>query len=603
MNTCGLIGRRTCLSILLVGCGLAASAQGFTRRTWHDAEKRHTKEIYQVKDTISNIPHGKYISYFVNGNVESRGQFTNNETTGIWEFYYETGTLRMRGILRHNANYGKWEYFYESGEKSMEGVINGRNREGEWRMYYENGRLKERGEYRGNKRVGLWTSWFEDGAIRSEIEYDNDLGTSTEYYHSGKVAAVGPISGTRRAGHWRTFSLDGTLESEGDYLNGKKHGAWTNYFPSGKIASKGAYVNDLPDGKWEYYFEDGRVSSSGEYLGGVKSGSWQTRNPGGTLKSEAHYVDGTGEYREYYESGKLRLKGKVVHGKREGKWEYFYEDGKPEGVCEFANDKGTYYGYYPDGTLRTKGTLEGEQKTGTWELYENDGKLSGYYRPFYDDRQLGREITSLANASLSGARSSGSARKMTHFDARFNEFRGLIVATNPVMVFAGRCPLGVEFYLQERLGHEFEFMGIREPFFRSDTRIPVGKLYDRGYAITVKQKLYNEMRAGMWYFGHEIRFTNVGHFTNIAFSHSPENIFAATAVEQRIGWGPLVGYRIMRHNNAQGFTIDAVFSANIGYRGFDVDPNFASWFETLEQSRLATTVHFGLNFGKVFSFR
>jgi hypothetical protein len=59
----------------------------------------------------------------------------------------------------------------------------------------------------------------------------------------------------------------------------------------------------------------------------------------------------------------------------------------------------------------------------------------------------------------------------------------------------------------------------------------------------------------------------------------------------------------MQRNNAKGFTIDCFVSANAGYRGFDVDPNFESYFEHVNQSRLATSVHFGLNFGRVFSFR
>lgn len=587
--------------ILFAGASYA-SAQGLTRQTYHDPEKKQLKEVYQVKDTVRNIAHGRYISYYLNGSVESKGQFTNNETTGVWEFFYETGNLKMRGILRQNANYGLWEYFYESGQKSREGHVNGRNREGEWKMYYENGQIKEIGEYKGNKRVGLWLSYFEDGVLKGDIEYADDFGTYTEYYHSGKVWAQGPKAGTRVVGHWRFFAEDGTLQSEGEYQNGKKHGDWKNYFSTGAIASTGRYENDKPVGRWEYYFEDGKVSSSGEYLGGIKTGSWRTMNNDGTLKSEAVLNKGTGDYREYYSSGRLKIKGRIVDGKREGKWEYFYEDGKLEGVCDYLNDKGTFLGYYPNGGLRTKGTVEGEQKTGTWELYENDGNLSGYYRPFYDDRKLGKEIAALARTTKA-TKSASSARKLTYFDARFNEFRGVIIEGNPIMVFAGRLPVGVEFYLQERLGHEFEFTGIRDPFFKADATIPVGKKFERGYAICIKQKLYNEMKAGMWYFGHEIRFTNYGHFINQPVVPVSTELFTYSAVEQRIEWGLLVGYRIMQRNNARGFTIDAFFSGDIGYRGFDVDPTSAIYFQDLKQSKLSTTLHFGLNFGKVLSFR
>src|SRR5258708_27967598 len=129
--------------------------QGITRFTYHDAQKKNPKEAYQVKDTIKNVLHGRYISYFLNGRIESKGQFVNNETTGIWEFYYETGNLKMRGILRQNSNYGLWEYFYENGQKSMEGMINGKNKEGEWKIYYESGDLKEVGEYQDNKRTAM----------------------------------------------------------------------------------------------------------------------------------------------------------------------------------------------------------------------------------------------------------------------------------------------------------------------------------------------------------------------------------------------------------------------------------------------------------------
>src|SRR5687768_18494187 len=89
------------------------------RQTYHDPEKRNLKEVYQVKDTVKNILHGWYISYFVNGKIESQGQFTDNETSGIWEFFYETGKLKMRGILFKSANYGLWEYFFRSEERRV----------------------------------------------------------------------------------------------------------------------------------------------------------------------------------------------------------------------------------------------------------------------------------------------------------------------------------------------------------------------------------------------------------------------------------------------------------------------------------------------------
>jgi len=592
--------------LFLVSLSTGVFAQEFTRQTYHDKDKKSLKEVYQVKDTVRNIPHGRYISYYLNGSMESKGQFTNNETSGVWEFYYETGKLKMRGILFKGANYGLWEYFFESGQKSMEGIINGRNREGEWKMYYENGHIKETGEYKNNKHVGLWKNMFEDGTLKGEIEYTEDHGRYTEYYHTGKVKGEGPKAGSKSVGFWRYFAEDGTLQSDGEYLDGNKNGVWTNYYPSGKPSLKGSYTNDQPSGTWEYFYEDGTLSSVGEFDQGKKHGHWKSFTTKGKLKSEIAYENGSGEYREYYESGKLKMKGRITEEKRDGPWEFYYEDGKKEGACTYTKGKGMYYGYYASGTLQTKGKMEGDLKTGTWEIYENDGKLSGYYRPFYDDKKLSAEITGLAAKSTSSSKKSSSQRKgFTYFDPRFNEFQGVIFGTNPVWLAAGRLPLGIEFYLQERIGHEFEFIGIRDPFFKADTDITPGKQFERGYSIAIKQKFYNPLKAGMWYFGQEIRFTNLGHFVNhtMPISQSPDDVFTFNAVEQRIEWGVLLGYRIMRRNNAKGFTMDAFVSGDIGYRGFDVDPDYLTYFEDINQDKFAKTFHFGLNLGNVFSFR
>jgi uncharacterized protein len=589
------------LTLMLSGVACSAVAQGSTRQTFHDHEKKHLKEVYQVRDTVRNILHGRYISYYLNGNVESKGQFTNNETTGVWEFFYETGNLKMRGILRQNANYGLWEYFYESGQKSMEGNINGKNREGEWKSYYENGQVKEQGEYLVNKRIGLWNFYFEDGALKGEIEYADDFGTYTEYYHSGKVFSEGPRMGTRNVGQWRFFAEDGTIHAEGEYVNGKKHGDWINYYPTGKTSSRGKYENDIPVGHWEYFFDDGSVSSAGDFQDGKKSGYWKTVSDDGNVKSEVTFDGGVGDYREYYASGKLKCKGRMKNEKKEGKWEYFFEDGKREGECDFVNGKGTYYGYYPNGNLQTKGTLDGDLKTGTWEIFENDGKLSGYYRPFYDDKKLASEITTLA--AKSSRTPSSKRRNLTYFDARFNEFRGLIVGTNPIMSFAGKLPVAIEYYFQERLGHEFEFIGIREPFFKTDASIPAGEKYERGYAIAVKQKFYNQVKGDIWYFGHEMRFTNLAHFVNENPQGNPSTVVTFNAGEQRIEYGPLLGYRVMKRNNGTGFTVDAFVSVNIGYRAFNVESPFESYFQGVMKSRLSTSFNFGFNLGHVFSFR
>jgi len=579
----------------------ALFAQGFTRYTYHDPEKKNLKEVYQVKDTIRNILHGKYISYFLNGNVDSKGQFVNNETSGTWEFYYESGKLKMRGNLKQNSNNGLWEYFYESGNKSMEGIIENKKRVSTWKVYYESGELKEAGEYVDNKRDGLWLTYFEDGTKRGEIEYTEDYGRYTEYYHSGRLFAEGPKAATRNAGHWRYYDEKGALQMEGDYVNGKKQGIWKNYYASGNVYSSGNYENDEAVGQWKYFFEDGSINASGEFVSGKKHGYWSAYSTAGKLKSEITYNGGSGEYREYYAGGKLKVKGYILEGKNHGPWKYFYEDGKLEGECEFIKGKGNYTGYYPSGALQTKGMIEDDLRVDTWELYAEDGKLSGYYKPVYDgDKNLANEINAMAKAP---ARVSKTSRKgFYYFDSRFREYRGVILQGNPLFCFVGFLPMGIEFYNEERLGHEFEFEAIRDPFFTADAKVAKNKVYDRGYAIAVKQKFYNTMDQGMWYFAHEIRFTNLSHFANIDFPQAPGSIFTASASEQRAEYGILLGIRLMQNNRGDGFTIDTNIGYDIGYRSFYSEPIFADSFHSVNQDKLSHTFRVGLNVGYSLSF-
>ncbi len=589
--------------LVFSACCTHLFSQGFTRYNYHDPEKQHVKELYQVKDTVRNMLNGRYISYYLNGAVESKGQFVDNETTGVWEFYYETGDLKMRGVLRQGSNHGVWEYFFENGQKSMEGAILDKNRTGEWKLYYESGELKEMGRYEDNKRTGYWKTLFEDGSLRGEIDYENDYGRYTEYYHSGNVFAVGPRSGSRNVGLWKYYAEDGsTLMTEGGFVNGRKSGEWKTYYPSGKVASAGRYENDDTVGQWQYYFENGTVSSSGEYRGGLKQGYWNSFTPDGFRLSETEYAEGKGEYREYYKNGKLKVKGRVAGGKREGMWEYYFDDGRIEGKCEYKEGRGTYFGYYPSGTLQTKGTIEDDRRVGTWELYEADGTLAGYYKPIYGEKDLEQQILKLSAQIPKENPQRSMGTHFSYFSTRVNEYRGTILQANPLYMLLGSLPFGVEFYNQERLGHEFAFVGYRDPFFVADNKVSLGEVYKRGYAIALRQKFYNPIRLGQWYFGHELRFTNLGHFTNAALQQFPDNVITGGASEQRIEYGVMLGYRLMERNNNEGFTMDASAGYDIGYRSFDADPLFEAYFTTVDQNPLATSWYFLITFGYCFSF-
>ncbi|MEQ8242526.1 membrane-binding protein [Fulvivirga sp.] len=576
------------------------------RYVYHDEDKSKLKEMFYVRDSVSNILEGKYLSYYINGNIESEGQFKNNETYGEWNFYYETGKLKMKGVVKRNSSDGYWEYYYEQGSKSMEGEISNQKRRGEWKIYYESGKLKEKGVFVNNKREGHWNEYYEDGQLKGEADYTYDKGRYIEYYPTGEKKAEGPKSGSRHVGLWKYYYQNGNKQAEGLYQNGKRVEDWRFYHDNGEVSAQGSYKAGDADGEWTYYYDNGQVSSKGDFLGGKKAGYWGNFYEDGSTKGEITFDQGTGEYKEYYKSGKLKLSGTIQNEKNHGVWQYFYENGQLEGECNFIEGRGEYYGYYPDGTLQTKGVLEDGQKVGRWELYKNDGTLSGYYKPIYDEpiERVEPQKPERKARKYGVAAYKFKGRRFSYFQPKINEFQGVILSTNPFATFIGRLPFAMEFYLQERLGHEFEFEGIRTPFYIEDHKVPLNDVYTRGYSITIRQKFYNPTgnSYSLWYFGHEIRFTNQSHFSNTTSILFPENVIRASASEQKVEYLVLLGYRLLQDTRSKGYTIDLFVGAGSGLRKFDKGGNFESAFDDLDQSDITFAYTFGVNIGYAFSF-
>jgi len=589
--------------ILLILSALPCKAQ-VTRYTYHDDEENQLKEVYQVRDSGNNILDGKYISYYLNGNIESQGQFEDNETVGSWDFYYETGKLKMTGTLKPNSNDGYWEYFYENGNKSMEGEISNQKRRGEWKIYYESGELKEQGTFRENKREGLWETYYEDGSLKGEINYTYGKGIMVEYYPTGEKRAKGPKFGIKRDGRWFYYFKDGNLQAEGEYENSRKVGEWHYYHRNGNISANGKFKAGEAHGEWTYFYETGEVSSKGAFVDGNKTGYWGVFFEDGNLKGETTFIEGDGQYKEYYPNGNIRIEGAIVDGERNGLWKYYYKGGQIEGRCEFENGKGEYTGYYPDGTMQTKGMIEDGQRVGKWELYDKKGELAGYYKPIYEESALEeadlKTIDTKKDYGVADYRFKG--RRLNYFKPKINEFQGVIIGFNPLFSFLGRVPFGVEFYMQERLGHEFEFEGIRDPFFVLDDDVPLDEVFTRGYSTALKQKFYNPSSLGLWYFGHEIRFTNLSHFVNILNQQVEENEIRIGASEQKFEYSVLLGYRFMQSTSNKGLTIDLFLGVGGGYRSFDVADINKEAFEDLNQSEFTFRLSYGLNIGYVISF-
>ncbi|MDH3709996.1 MAG: membrane-binding protein [Cyclobacteriaceae bacterium] len=598
-------------TLLLATVGLAQDQKVIT---YYDQELKQKKEVYFLKEG-TQLLNGPYTSYYIDGHKKELGTFEDNQPVGHWEYFFENGSLKMSGEIRDNLNYGPWQYYFENGNLSMEGSLYHGVRDGLWHYYYESGALKSRGEFSNGSKVKIWNTFFEDSQIKSQIYYSGDRGDFKEFYNSGKLKAAGIKINDKNEGAWEYYYENGVLQARGGYVNGIKQGLWEFYHPNGTSSAVGTYKDGLGEGEWTYYDEQGTVTSQGVERSGRKDGYWHLYYEDGSIKGRGLFNDGEGFYKEYYESGALKVSGLVKNGINEGKWLYYYEDGILEGESRFVKGTGEYKGYYKDGALKMQGIIENGIKTGIWSLYNNDGSLAGYYKTYYEDNKPVFRIIEESTPEPDTIRVTYEKpeylfkkKRIRYFRPQVNEFRGIIIGTNPVSMAVGSIPFSVEYYMQERLGYELQYSIVRDPFFTSDANVRINEIYDRGYSLALRQKFYSEDgRLGMFYFGHELRFSTIDHFANIVDSLNIVNRSVIGADEKRYEYSLLLGYRFLRDAGGTGITIDSFIGLGIGYRDYNRDypevEDFEGIFDELDTDELSIPFRFGINIGFMLEAR
>lgn len=600
--------------VLLPICYLtiqATFAQNIQLKNYYEG-KKSLREVYYVKDTNSYVLDGEYIAYHANGKVKTRGSYRDNLSTGLWEYFFENGAIKMRGNLEPDGVTGQWEYYFENGQKSMEGLLIGRKRNGLWTFYYEQSGVKSKGSFSDGKRNGHWQYFHEDETLKAEANYEEDKGLYMEYYRSGAIRAKGMNNGGKSDSLWTYYYENGHEKAQGNYKDGRKNGKWRYFYENGKLSSQGTYQNGLSEGQWTYYHENGKISSEGMEKSGVKDGFWKLYHKTGVFKGESTFVQGDGPYKEYYEGGNLKISGHIKNEKNHGKWLYYYEDGKLEGESDFKDGVGQFRGYYKDGKLRMEGTIKDGVNVGLWKLYKRNGDLAGYYTTVYDEEGA-VEYTPVEPEVVSDKQDTYyeipeflfKNKKLKYFQPRINEFKGIIIASNPLAMVLGSVPFSIEYYMQERLGYELLFNYIRDPFFTSDSRVDFEELYKRGFDVRFRQKFYQkDQRLGMMYFGHELSFSSFNHSANIQDPGLPNGSFSIDAKENRYEYTVIVGNRMMKFAGKPGVTLDMFAGLGLGYRDywekFPPEDAFKEIFSDVRKPKLSVPFRLGINIGYAF---
>ncbi len=585
---------------------MLAQAQVRQLKNYYDSDSTKVSEIYHYSIKDSTLE-GSYEAFYLNGSLKTFGWYEDNLADSVWHYYYENGRKKVEGRFRKGTPHGMWKYYYENGNIKSEGVLNGSSKEGLWKFYFENDGEKSNGFYENNQKTGIWNYFFEDGTLKSQSVIEDGVGHYTEFYPSGSRRMEGKNVNNKSEGEWIYYYETGEIEAVGQFENGLKTGEWVYYHQNGEKAALGTYRSGKRHGDWKYFHDNGTLSQSGTVINDQKDGYWKLFYPTGEVLGEATFDEGDGVFNEYYPSGNQKSKGKIVEGEKTGKWYYYSEKGQLEGEADLEAGEGEYIGYYPDGTIKMKGKIKDDKRVGEWTLFNPDGTTAGTYRPIYENEKPIFK-TRISNDELDKDSQDKpdyhpEKRGLRYFLPRVNEYKGIIVGSNPIWLANDQLPIAIEYYIQERLGYEVQIDIKRSPFFQSDAEIGDYQVYRRGAQVHFRQKFYHaDSKLGMFYFGHEVNFkyqNNQVNHTDTLIIQMPRRF--GNLVETSYGYGIFIGSRWMKDVGTSGFTVDAFLGIGVNARSFNkqYEPIQAldNYFDQEVKSAIHFPVIFGVNIG------
>ena len=174
---------------------------------------------YYMGEFKKNIPYGKGIKYYKNGNILYEGEFINGKFEGNGKYIYDDGEYYI-GQYKNGLRNGKGTIYYTNGKIKIEGDwING-ELEGNGKYIWENGEYYI-GQWLNGKRHGKGKEYYKNG----DIKYDGDF-VNDKYEGNGKYIWE---NGEYYIGQWK---------------NGLRNGKGTMYYANGKIKYEGDWIDD-----------------------------------------------------------------------------------------------------------------------------------------------------------------------------------------------------------------------------------------------------------------------------------------------------------------------------------------------------------------------
>ena len=113
---------------------------------------------------------GLYISYYKNGIIDTKGQYSDGEKKGQWKSYHNSGALYDIGNYKAGFQEGEWRY-YGGSSNLLVMILNlfidtSKNDDTE-----NPDELSEKGTYKKGEKVGAW-KYYKDGKLIKTANFD-----------------------------------------------------------------------------------------------------------------------------------------------------------------------------------------------------------------------------------------------------------------------------------------------------------------------------------------------------------------------------------------------------------------------------------------------
>lgn len=345
--------------------------------------ERYPNGAVQTRWTVTRLPggeevmHGLWQEFYATGEKKAQGNYVEGRQDGAWISWHVDGRVETQGQYQDGAKHGTWEEFHSNGVRaSVSNWVQGKP-EGEARRWYRDKQAESVARYQNGLPHGDWSAWHENGELKFSNRYENG----------------------RKVGTWRRFHDNTVLEQEESYSQGLPDGPTWGLYRSKQKAFEGTWQGGLQTGRWTWWHPNGVKSRSGVYVEGRQDGLWEEWHDNGQLRLAEPWVAGTREGRreEYWPDGNLRSRRDFVAGV--GGPETLFYGGQvvlPRSVTSPARAEwtvladqpetrhGLFRNFHADNqTVAEEGDYVLGKKQGIWRYFNDKGQLATQKR--YED--------------------------------------------------------------------------------------------------------------------------------------------------------------------------------------------------------------------------